>query len=110
MQRMAALAVTSVFAVAVSACMDDSGEVTLAQLAGQQQAYDGRAVATQGILRTHASPRHHWIEDDALNRVELIHADDLGSRVGKRLAVRGKFRYAADQGRRIEVRHLELAP
>ena len=92
MQRMAALAVTSVFAVAVSACMDDS------------------AVATQGILRTHASPRHYWIEDDALNRVELIHADDLGSRVGKRLAVRGKFRYAADQGRRIEVRHLELAP
>jgi hypothetical protein len=89
----------------------DRGEpipVNLLQLARDQAQYDGRQVETEGLLRSFPEPRHFWIEDEANNRVELVGGDNLDVLVGQRLAVRGRFRYAPDRGRRIEVESIEV--
>ena len=100
----------SVFVLALNGCTREPTDLTLLQLARQQIAYDGRKVTTEGILRTHPSPRHYWIEDADLNRVELEHAAALQQWVGARVRVQGRFRYADDRGRRIEVEQIVALP
>ncbi len=95
---------------AITGCGGEPTEVTLVQLSRQQVDYDGRRVSAQGVLRTHALPRHYWIEDDAFNRVELEPADGLLELVGARIQVQGKFRYTPDRGRRIVVEQLVRLP
>jgi hypothetical protein len=77
--------------------------VTLAQLAAFQSDYDGRRVVTGGTLRTFADPRHYWIEDDDLNRVELHGDQRFDARVGEDVRLRGRFTYDPDAGRAIAV-------
>lgn len=90
------------------ACTGDSAaDVTLAQLAAQQNDYAGRQVVVSGTLRSHPEPLHYWIEDDAYHRVELDSPVDLKGREGEQLTVRGRFRYQPDQGRAITVVSLE---
>ena len=91
-------------------CGGGPSELTLLQLARQQEHYDGRLVSAEGILRAHAAPRHYWIEDDAFNRVELEEAGDLLELVGTRIRVQGEFRYAPDRGRRIVVEQMVRLP
>lgn len=91
-----------------SACTDPGvADVTLAQLAAQQDDYAGRRVVTTGTLRSHPDPLHYWIEDDAYHRVELDHAGNIAGREGDQLTVLGVFRYDKDAGRRIEVTTIE---
>lgn len=90
-------------------CGSEAQHVTLAQLAEQQRAYDGRRIQTTGVLRSHARPRHYWIADAQDHRVELLAGEDLASRVGQTLTVRGRFRYADDRGRTIEVEAIAAA-
>jgi hypothetical protein len=89
--------------VCLAACSADPQEVSIAQLARQQRDYDGRLVLTVGVLRSHDSPRHYWIADAKDRRVELLTPGDLSPHIGRRLTVEGRFRYAPDRGRRIEV-------
>lgn len=90
------------------ACTGDSAaDVTLAQLAAQQDGYTGRQVIVSGTLRSHPEPLHYWIEDDAYHRVELDSPVDLEGREGEHLTVRGLFHYQPDQGRSIKVVSLE---
>ena len=95
----------------VAACGGrEAVEVTLAQLVAQQDAYAGRTVVAVGTLRSHPDPAHYWIEDDRYNRVEVAYGDDLAPYLGRRLAVRGLFRYDSDEGRRIDVEYLAPSP
>ncbi|WP_131917534.1 hypothetical protein [Chromatocurvus halotolerans] len=86
---------------------DNAADVTLAQLAAQQDDYAGRQVVVSGTLRSHPDPLHYWIEDDAYHRVELDFPGDLTGREGEPLTVRGRFRYQPDRGRSIKVVSLE---
>jgi hypothetical protein len=95
--------------VGLAGCNAGYQEISLAQLARQQDAYDGRLVETAGVLRSHDAPRHYWIADSHDHRVELLTEQDLSVSVGQRLAVRGRFLYAPDRGRRIEVESLSPA-
>jgi hypothetical protein len=96
---------------ALAACNDrEPVEVALDQLVAQQAAWDGRTVVAVGTLRSHPDPEHYWIEDDRYHRVELAWADDLAPYLGRRLAVRGLFRYDPEEGRRIDVEYLALSP
>lgn len=93
-------------AVLVAGCPADDGtpvEVSLAELVAEQQDFDGRTVQTQGIVRTFDDPRHYWIEDDLPNRVELQPDEVAEPHVGQEVRVTGRFSYADDRGRVIEV-------
>ena len=91
-------------AAALTACLPrEATEVTLAQLAAFQSDYDGRRVITGGTLRTFPDPRHYWIEDGDLNRVELHGDESFDVRVGQAVRLRGRFAYDPEAGRSITV-------
>ena len=83
----------------------------LQMLVSQQANFQGRRVRTHGTLRMHAEPRHYWIEDAALNRVGLVPAEAVRDYLGSVIEVTGRFGFAPEHGRRIEVETVEvLAP
>lgn len=87
---------------------DVPNPVTLAELVVEQDRYDGQLVETEGTVRTYDRPRHYWIEDEAVNRVELVPAETAADHVGARVRVRGRFSFRDDEGRRITVEQLEI--
>lgn len=79
--------------------------VELELLVAQQQNFRGQLVQTSGTVRGFDDPRHFWIEDDALNRVELVPADFVAEFVDREVVVIGRFTVPdGEQGRRIDVR------
>jgi hypothetical protein len=79
-------------------------KTTLAALSEAQKDFDGRQVIVSGTLRTFDTPRHYWIENEALDRVALLEGTiNLAPLVSQTVTVRGMFRYDSEAGRRIEV-------
>jgi hypothetical protein len=78
-------------------------KTTLSALSEVQKDFDGRQVIVSGTLRTFDTPRHYWIENDALDRVALEVTINLAPMVSQMVKVRGMFRYDTEAGRRIEV-------
>lgn len=94
----------SLILLCLAACEGrEATEVTLAQLVAQQTHYADRLVLVEGRLRSHPDPLHYWIEDNDHHRVELSSPGGLTGLEGKRLAVRGRFRYDDGRGRSIDV-------
>lgn len=82
--------------------------VSLAQLATNERAYDGRDVQTQGTIRQIQDPDgavYDVIEDNGPNRVEVNPASAAGPYVNQP-AVIGTFHYDDQQGRWISVDHI----
>ncbi|WP_245791891.1 hypothetical protein [Modicisalibacter ilicicola] len=95
--------------IALVACADDKpADVSLSVLATRQAAYSGKQVDTRGVVRTFETPRHYWIEDDDLNRVEVLPAERIAPYLGERVRVGGRFHYAPSEGRRLEVERIEV--
>ena len=90
-------------------CSESAVPVTLEVLVAQQASFDGQRVSTSGTLRAFESPHHVWIEDAGLNRVELRPVEGLAEHVGQRVDVVGRFSFAADVGRRIQLESLAPA-
>lgn len=82
-------------------------EVTLAVLAANSSAHDGHRVATQGRVQTFETPRHYWIEDIDLNRVEITPHALIAPYVGKRIRVVGDFTYSREDGRMLRLEGAE---
>jgi hypothetical protein len=78
-------------------------KTTLSALTEVQKDFDGRQVIVSGTLRTFDTPRHYWIENDALDRVALEGTINLAPLVSQTVTVRGMSRYDSEAGRRIEV-------
>jgi hypothetical protein len=57
-------------------------KTTLSALSEIQKDFDGRQVIVSGTLRTFDTPRHYWIENDALDRVAL-EGDNQSRAAGK---------------------------
>ena len=98
----AALVLAGLLAAACGEPQSQVTEASLEDLARFPDTYQGRQVAATGTVRTHPSPEHYWIEDDALHRVEILPAEVVAGRVGEQVRVEGRFRYAPDRGRAIE--------
>ena len=81
-------------------------KTTLSALSEVQKDFDGRQVIVSGTLRTFDTPRHYWIENDALDRVALEGTINLAPLVSQTVTVRGMFRYDSEAGRRIELDEL----
>jgi hypothetical protein len=78
--------------------------VSLAQLATNQESYNGQKVETRGIVRQFANPDgavYYVIEDSQPNRVELKPADAASGYVGQQVAVTGTFHLDNQVGRWI---------
>lgn len=106
------------FAVAIGALTlagcaggDDSPvDVSLATLARQEDAYKGRLVRTQGVVRTFEQPRHYWIEDDYPNRVALEPEELVAPWLGQEVRVVGRFDFDERKGRVIEIEEIAPSP
>jgi hypothetical protein len=97
-------------AVVLSACgAGGSGaqEVTIAELVEDQEGYDGDLVVVEGVVHRYDDPLHYWLEDDAVNRVEVEPHGAVEERVGESVRVRGEYHFRPDQGRVITIAELE---
>lgn len=79
-------------------------------LASEPEQYQDTLVVTTGVVRTFAEPRHYWVEDDDLNRVEIRPMAKIEKRVGERVSVTGTFHFAMDKGRWIEAESVTSGP
>lgn len=82
--------------------------VPLDVLVAQEESFHRQRVRTSGTVREFEPPHHVWIEDAALNRVQLEPAERLAGKVGQEVSVSGRFHHAGDRGRRIEVETVEV--
>ena len=82
-------------------------KTTLSASSEVQKDFDGSRVIVSETLRTFDTPRHYWIENEALDRVALLEGTiNLAPLVSQTVTVRGMFRYDSEAGRRIEVDEL----
>lgn len=82
-------------------------EVELADLSADHEEYDGQVVVARGVVRTFHDPRHYWIEDAHLNRVEIEPQDRIRPYLGAEVRVVGRFTARDGEGRRIVLHDLE---
>ena len=102
---------TVVVATAAPGCArqaDRPVAVSLATLATYQEAYQGKQVRTEGVVRMFEPPRHCGIEDDQSTRVALEPVARVAPLLGWEVRVVGRFRFDDRMGRVIEVK--EIAP
>ncbi|GAA5133897.1 hypothetical protein GCM10023339_70100 [Alloalcanivorax gelatiniphagus] len=100
----AALALAVMLTLAGCDYRDAPQGAPLRALAAEPQTYQGSLVATSGVVRGFDDPEHYWIEDEALNRVELEPLALAREHLGQRVQVVGTFHYDPGQGRWLEVR------
>jgi len=80
---------------------DTAIAVSLANLAHTPATYEGRLVATEGVVHGLEDPRHYWIEDEDLNRVALLPEDQAADHVGEMVRVVGRFHREERGGRQL---------
>ncbi len=103
------LVVIVVIALPAPACSrhdDRPVDVTLSSLARYQEAYQGRLVRTQGVVRTYESSGQYWIEDTEPNRVALEPVPLVAPLLGKEVRVVGRFHFDDQTGRRIHIQEI----
>ena len=111
MFRMIRLPFALVTLIVLFACGEPAPvRTSLSALTASQADFDGRQVVVSGTLRTFDSPRHYWIENEALDRVALEGGGELAPHVGHTVEVSGIFSYDRNAGRRIEVQALRTLP
>lgn len=106
--RVLATVVVTVLALGGCGSAAATADLTLAELTVDQVRFDERTVRTDGVVRTAPSPRHYWIEDADLNRVELQPHDQVEDLVGWTVQVEGHFTFRDDEGRRIQIEELTV--
>lgn len=107
--RPAGLLVAGLVAVLLAGCGKEErlAEVPLPVLANNPAAHDERRVATRGVVRRFEDPRHYWIEDEDLHRVELFPHERIATYLGEAVRVEGRFRFSPTEGRRLMLERVE---
>lgn len=103
----AALVLTALVLTACGLVTTGPRAVTLAELAADQDRYDGTVVSTEGVVRSFDDPLHYWLEDEDVNRVELVPHDEVAPLLGEEVRVVGEFTFSQDQGRLITVDRID---
>lgn len=106
-RRMAVVTLMLVAALGGSACTTGPAEVSLQVLAAEQEAFDGKVVATEGLVvpieDRPGSPPYYVLEDNAGNRTRL-HPDSVAQEhVNASVAVTGEFRFTEEAGRELHI-------
>jgi hypothetical protein len=100
------LAASPALACSCSRRDDRPVDVTLSSLARYQEAYQGRLVRTQGVVRTYESSGQFWIEDSEPNRVALEPVGLVAPLLGKEVRVVGRFHFDERTGRLIHIKEI----
>jgi hypothetical protein len=85
----------------------DPIEVPLAVLSLEAHRFDGRRVATTGIVRRIDQPLHYWLETDVIYRVQLLPASRAEPYLGRPVRVVGTFSTGPRTGRRLHIDNIE---
>lgn len=107
-----ALPVGLLAALSLTGCGSDADKpqpATLAVLTANSSAHDGQSVATSGRVRSFDEPRHYWIEDIDLNRVEIKPHELIAPHLGKEVDVIGDFSFSPKAGRLLQVESVSPA-
>jgi len=97
---------------ATTGCGGGSGQVPLARLAGNQEAYVGEEVTTSGRVeqQTNVDGSHYYVlTDPAQNLVILVPAGRARPYVGGDVSVRGRFGFNPRVGRLIRISSVTVA-
>lgn len=108
LRKAAAALLPALLLVACGEADPEPVELRLEDLVRFAERYDGRRVATTGVVRAFADPEHYWIEDARLNRVEVRPKSEVGSLVGKTVRIAGRFHRSADGVRFIRVEVIRI--
>lgn len=105
--RLKLFTATCVALLTLAGCGDRDHEITLAELAANQQAYDGLLVRARGTVKGFHDPRHYWLEDEHVNRVGLMPPERIAPHLGREVSIVGRYSYARNRGRRITIIEIE---
>ena len=98
---------TALCLVALLGCGQPSPRpVALSDLAANAASYKGQQLRLEGTVQFFSPPAHAWIEDNALNRVELLPLDAVSEYVGQQVSVTGTFDVGDGRGRRLRVEQI----
>lgn len=76
-------------------------QVTLSMLANSNANYNNTHVITSGLVRRFEDPLHYWIEDENLNRVEILPHKIVSPFLGQVVQVQGHFSFSVNEGRKL---------
>ncbi|MBR2515290.1 MAG: glucose-inhibited division protein B [Halomonas sp.] len=102
-------AITLLMATLISGCRGQQPvEVPLTILANNPAAFDEKQIVTQGVVRHFNDPLHYWIEDEALNRVEIFPHQKIAPYLGETVEVEGQFHFSPNEGRRLILTRVDV--
>ncbi len=101
------IAAAFVTLLSLAGCGDRVHEISLAELAANQQAYDGLLVRARGTVKGFHDPRHYWLEDEHVNRVGLMPPERIAPHLGREVGIVGRYSFAQHRGRRIHIIEIE---
>jgi len=102
-KRISLIAICFFTLIALFGCAkkEPAREVSLSVLEDSPAEFNNSQVTTNGKVRHFETPMHYWIEDESLNRVEVVPHDKVGPYLGQFVVVTGEFRFSATTGRSI---------
>lgn len=102
------IAAALLMATLISGCRgQEPVEVPLTILANNPAAFNDKQIVTQGVVRHFNDPLHYWIEDEALNRVEIFPHEQIAPYLGDAVTVEGQFYFSPHEGRRLNLTRVE---
>ncbi|WFE70017.1 hypothetical protein P8S55_09450 [Halomonas sp. M1] len=102
-------AIALLIAALVSGCRgQEPVEAPLTILVNNPAAFDDKHIVTQGVVRHFDDPLHYWIEDEALNRVEIFPHQKIAPYLGEAVEVEGQFHFSPKEGRRLILTRVDV--
>lgn len=97
------LGIVSLAALILLGCSENQKlkQVSLSMLANSNANYNNTQVITSGRVRRFEDPLHYWIEDENLNRVEILPYESVSPFLGQMVLVQGRFSFSASEGRKL---------
>ncbi|MCC5901980.1 MAG: glucose-inhibited division protein B [Halomonas sp.] len=101
-KRTGCMAAILLITILMSGCRgQQAATVPLPILVKNPAAFDDSQIITHGVVRYFHDPLHYWVEDEYLNRVEILPHQKIASYLGKTVEVEGQFYFSPDEGRRL---------
>lgn len=101
------LSFLSLLTVLMAACAQEPRDTDIASVVALQQDHDGQRIRVEGRVRSFEEPLHYWVEDEELNRIQLLPEEAASDYVDTEVRVSGRFHYDTGEGRRLEVEEIE---
>ncbi|MGQ7289732.1 hypothetical protein ACUN7Z_19505 [Vreelandella venusta] len=110
-QRISLTATMLAMVTLISGCRGQlTVTVPLPMLVNNPAAFDNRQIVTQGVVRHFNDPIHYWIEDEELNRVEILPHQEIAPYLDEGVEVEGQFHFSPHEGRWLILTRVDQLP